>query len=311
MAEEFQNPKEYIAELIGTALLVGFGCFAGAMAGGFIAAIVFALAFIGMVYCAGGLCGCHFNPLISLSMFISGKMNAKDMVFYVLAQIIGGIIGGIFAFYLLTQTMYTSNVAVYPDVFGKDFFMVDWVGCIIAEIVLGIILSFVVMKASESKYIDMKSGAIVAVAIFGLVLIGTYLSDTAVNPAKSIGTAFAMLFSGIEDKYDPLIQLWMFIIFPVIGAVIGTILYLIACNDEFDINAYINDVKEKQAAKKAAKEEAKAAAEAEAAEAAEAEEVSEEEPVADEPAEEEPAEETVETSDDSVPEIESVEEEKE
>ena len=167
MSEQFPNPKEYVAELIGTALLVGFGCFAGSVAGGFVAAIVFALAFIGMVYCVGGLCGCHFNPLISLSMFISGKMDVKDTMFYIIAQIIGGIIGGVFAFYLLTQTVYSSNVFIYADVFGKDFLRIDWVGCIVAEIVLSIILSYVVLKASESRYIDMKGGAVIAVLIFG------------------------------------------------------------------------------------------------------------------------------------------------
>ena len=110
LAIQFKNPKEYIAELIGTALLVGFGCYAGAVANGFVTALIFALAFICMVYCVGGICGCHFNPIISLSMFIGKKMDASDTVFYIIAQFIGGIIGGLFSFYMLTQVTYSSRV---------------------------------------------------------------------------------------------------------------------------------------------------------------------------------------------------------
>ena len=334
MAIQFQNPKEYIGELIGTMLLIGFGCFIGGCTVfnnvrwdvlgnavvspgmSMITAIVFALVFVALVYCIGGICNCHFNPLISLSMMITGKMDAKDTLWYVLAQIIGGILGALFAFYMLTQYMYTDDVLVYPSVFGKSSFdgnleAIDWVGAIVVEFVFAFVLCFVAMKATESKKIDMKAGAIIAVAMFGLIYVGSGLTATAVNPAKSIGAAIAMMFSGIKGSFDPLIQLWMFIIVPLLGAIVGTIIYMITNNDEFDVNEYINKVKEKQAAKKAAKEEAKAAAEAEAAEAAEAEEVSEEEVAADEPAEEEPAEEAEDPSDDSIPEIESIEEEKE
>ena len=95
---EFKNPKEYIGELIGSMLLVGFGCFAGGIGGGALfVAITFSLGFIGLIYCFGGICNCHFNPLISLSMFINGRMDANDTVIHILAQIIGGIIldGGV------------------------------------------------------------------------------------------------------------------------------------------------------------------------------------------------------------------------
>ncbi len=331
---EFKNPKEYIGELIGTLFLVGIGCFVGGctavnmrvdFAGNvvvspsmsLITAIAFALVFVGLVFCIGGICNCHFNPLISLGMFINGRMDANDFAFHIIAQIIGGILGALFSFYMLTQYMYTDDVFVYASVFGKSCFgggleAIDWVGAIVVEFVFALILCYVAMKATESKKIDMKSGAIIAVAMFGLIYIGSGLTCTAVNPAKSIGTAIAMLFSGIKDSYDPAIQIWMFLIVPLLGAVVASFLYMIFDSGTFDVNKFVEDVKAKKEEKAAKK-----AAEAEAgADEPETEEVSEEEVAADEPVveeevvEEAPAEEIVVSSDDSIPEIESVEEEK-
>ena len=338
MAIEFKNPKEYLGELIGTMLLIGFGCFAGGSLGGGVSSLytatAFALGFVCLVYCLGGICNCHFNPLISLSMFVNGKMDASDTLFHVLAQLIGGIIGAIFAFFMLTQELYTDSVLIYPSLFGRNitiaeyvsFDRIDWIGAFIAEFAFALILCFVAMKATESKKIDMKSGAIIAVAMFGLIYFGAGLTNTAVNPAKSIGTAIAMLFSGIKDFYLPIVQIWLFIFAPLLGAAVACFLYMAFESKTFDVNKFVDDMKEKQAeraAQKAAAAEAKAAAEAEAAAAAAetaeesseenltteglAEELAAEEPVAEAPVSEEaPKEEVV---SDPVPEIEPIEEE--
>ena len=95
MALSFENPKEYITELIGTMILVAIGCVFGlyGMFGNSLsAAIGFSLTFLGLIYCIGKYSSCHFNPLISLSMFINGRMDVNDTVIHILAQIIGGIV---------------------------------------------------------------------------------------------------------------------------------------------------------------------------------------------------------------------------
>ena len=219
MAIQFQNPKEYIAELIGTMIFIAIGCTVAAYAwrGGssLMVAFGFAAAFIGLIYCIGKVSDCHFNPLITLSMFINGRMNAADTLFYVLAQIIGGILGAIFSFFLVSQSpalFPNNNVIVYPSVYGGSFpYMVgiEVIGAFLLEMFFAFILCYIVLKATESRKIEMKSGAIIAAAMFALIYFGCMVTYTAVNPAKSIGAAFAMLFSGVQDKSEPLIQLWL------------------------------------------------------------------------------------------------------
>lgn len=296
MALTFENPKEYIAELVGTAILVTIGCMIAA-AGMLPAAIAFTLAYIGLIYCIGKHCDCHFNPVITLSMFVTGKMKANDTLWYVLAQIIGGIIGGLVTLIIAAQVWHTGDVIIYASYFGDAFDNysrnIDTFGAIIVEFMLAFILAYVAMKATNSKKIDMKSGAIVAVALFGVVYIAGAMTDSAANPAKSIGTAFAMMFSGIDGKFDPLIELWVFIIFPALGAIVGSFVYLMMESGEFDLNKYL-------ASKKKDKSEGVETDESEDAEYSE-EEAAAEEPVEEEPIVDEPAEE--------IPEIESVEEE--
>ena len=297
MAISFANPKEYITELIGTAILVFIGCMFGTVIGGGLGvAIGFALTFVGLIYCLGKFSDCHFNPLITLSMFINGKMRADDTLWYVLAQIIGGIVGAVLCFILLAISADSWDLLFYADFYGGYYVMygqggVEVMGAIIIEFLLAFILSYVAMKATESKKIDMRSGAVIAAAIFGLVYIGSWFTNTAVNPAKSIGAAIAMLFSGIKDSAEPFLQLWVFIIFPVLGAIVGTFIYMIMESGEFDLNKYLSAVK-KNKTEDADEEYSEETAEEPSEDVAE-------EPAAEEPVAEAPVEE--------IPEIESVE----
>ena len=296
MALSFNNPKEYIAELFGTVVLIAMGClFATLVGGSFSTAVGVAVAYVGLVYCIGNLCNCHFNPLITLSMLVNKKMDASDSLWYILAQIIGGILGAIFAFYMVTQRAYTDMFRLFPSLFGVDY-GIDWVGAIIAEFFFAFVLSYVALKASETKKIDVRSGAIIAVAMFGLIYVGYNMTATMVNPAKSIGTAIAMLFSGVDKNTDALIQLWLFVIVPVLGALFASLLFLIVNGGDFDVKKFVESVK-KTKKKEAAEDE-------EVAEEDVPEEETSEETVPEEQEEAEPAEEA---PADDIPEIESIE----
>ena len=310
MAISFENPKEYITELIGTMILVAIGCLFAYrfISYSMMAAAGFALTFIGLIYCIGKYSNCHFNPLISLSMFINGKMNASDTLFYVLAQIIGGIVGAMVSFFTLAIAYDSWDILFYADYYGGYFYNIEGhvevVAAIILEFFSAFILSYIAMKATESKKIDMKSGAVIAAAMFALIWLGYGLVGTAVNPAKSIGAAFAMLFSNLEGHTEPLIQLWLFIIFPALGAIVGTFIYMITESGEFDLNKYLSAAKKKKAedADEEYVEESEEISEETAEESEEqvAEEPAAEEAVAEAPVAEVPA--------DEIPEIESVEE---
>lgn len=314
MALSFENPKEYIAELIGTMILVAVGCFAGAMVytnymivgyGGEMTAITFALTYIGLIFCIGKFSNCHFNPLISLSMFISGKMRAVDTLWYVLAQLIGGIIGAIVAFLTLAMAYDTWDIVIFPSTYGGYFGRAELLGAIIVEFFLAFALSYIAMKATDSKKIDIKSGAIISVATFVLIWVFGFVTYSAINPAKSLGAAIAMMFSGVDNHFEPLIQIWLFIIIPALGALVGTFLYMMLESGEFDLNKYLSAVKKK----KSEGDEVDYTEEAEYSEEA-VEETAEEpaaEEIVDEPVEEIPEIESVE--EDVLPEVESVDEE--
>ena len=273
MAIEFKNPKEYLAELIGTAILISIGCTVAttAMGGSLMTACGFALTFVGLIYCIGEVCDCHFNPLITLGMFINGKIDVSDTLWYILAQILGGILGSIFSFVILTQVFYSGDVVMYASTFGDGYIYgflngIDTFGAIIVEFLFAFTLVFITMKATESKKIDMKAGIVIAVAMFALIYFGCAMTNTAVNPAKSIGAAFAMMFSSIEDKWDPLIQLWLFIIFPILGAVAAGFLYMFIDSGDLEFDKIIEKAKANSAARaerKAAEAERKAAEEEE------------------------------------------------
>src|SRR5665647_3421033 len=89
--------KKYVAELIGTMVLVLMGCGSAVIAGFYIGnvgiAFAFGLAVLAMVYAIGSISGCHINPAISISMFVAGKLSGKDTAFYVVFQCVGAIIG--------------------------------------------------------------------------------------------------------------------------------------------------------------------------------------------------------------------------
>ena len=171
----------------------------------------------------------------------------------------------------------------------------------ILEFFLAFFLSYIAMKATDSKKIDIKSGAIIATAMFALIWIFGTITFTAINPAKSIGAAIAMLFSDLDNHTEPLIQLWLFIIIPALGAVVGTFVYMVTQSDEFDLNKYLSAVKKKKEEKtdEEYEEESEEVSEENAEEPAAEEEVVED-------AEEIPEIESVE--DDALPEVESEEE---
>lgn len=256
MALEFKNPKEYIAEMIGTAILISIGCTAGGVAmihggGPMMIAAAFSLTFIGLVFCVGKVCDCHFNPIITLGMYINGRINTEDTIWYVLAQIVGGIIGGVFSLILVANVFYNSKVILYVSMSGRNglleplygVIVMDSIGAFIVEFLFALALCYITLKATETKKIDIKSGAIIGIALFGLIYIGSMMTLTAVNPAKSIGTAIAMIFSDVNGRFDPFVQLWLFILAPCLGAIAAGFAFLAIDSGELDFDKIIASLK--------------------------------------------------------------------
>ncbi len=211
--------KKYLAEMIGTMVLVLMGCGSAIFNGGcgtpaqvLMVAMAFGLSVVAMAYTIGGTSGCHINPAITLGCMLSGRMKSKEGLMYMLFQVIGALIGSTILWIL------TSNIDMeYATTTGANSCAsgVGIAGGLIAEIVFTFVFVLVVLGTTDAK----KGAGNFAGLAIGLSLVLVHivcipLTGTSVNPARSIGPA---LFAGGEA----LSQLWLFIVAPLIGAALS------------------------------------------------------------------------------------------
>lgn len=216
--------KKYIAEFIGTFVLVLFacgtavavGCSSEAGSGYLLTALAFGLVIVAMAYSIGNISGCHINPAVSIAMLVSGKLSLKDFMGYVIAQVAGAIAGA----------------AMLLPIFGADCgFGANGLfnGDVGLSIVIEIILTFVFVIAILGVTSKTENGAVAGLVI-GLTLtlvhiLGIALTGTSVNPARSIGSA---VFAGGEA----LKNVWVFIAAPLVGGVLAAVVYKFLSKEE-------------------------------------------------------------------------------
>ena len=212
--------KKYLAEMIGTMVLVLMGCgsavFAGtnqpfAAVGTLGVAFAFGLSVLTMVYPIGKISGCHINPAITLGMLLSKKISGKDAGMYMIFQVIGAIIGSSILYILAKDSGSTTTLT------GANGYH-DLVPAFVAETVFTFIFLLVVL-GSTSKGANTKfAGIAIGLALVLIHIVCIPVTGTSVNPARSIGPA---LFQGGEA----LSQLWLFIVAPFLGAAIAALVW--------------------------------------------------------------------------------------
>ena len=226
--------KKYIAEFIGTMVLVLFGCGVAVATScygndGIIAtSLAFGFAFISMAYVIGEISGCHINPAVSFAMFIMKKLSKTDLIYYVISQLLGAVAGSaLIAVFFGGFEFLGSNQAQYilEYSYGSVGSLFVALAC---EVVLSFIFVFVVIGVSE-KFENKKIVGIAIGLTLALVhLLGIRLTGTSVNPARSLAPALLEMIGG---SYDPIMQIWIFIVGPVIGAVIAAYVYKMMTSD--------------------------------------------------------------------------------
>ena len=213
--------KKYILECIGTIVLVLFGCGTAVITGDVVAtSLAFGLAIVAMAHAIGPVSGCHINPAVSLAMLITGKLSKKDFVCYVLSQIIGGIIGaGILYAILKSSNLGVANLGTngYAANSGVGLTLLS---AILVEVILTFVFIYTILGVTNDKSKGNVAGLVIGLTLAFVHLIGIKLTGTSVNPARSLGPA---LFAGGEA----LKQVWVFIVAPLVGAVIAT--YIFKC----------------------------------------------------------------------------------
>jgi aquaporin Z len=213
--------KKYVAELIGTMVLVLMGCGSAVIAGAYLGgttgiAFAFGLAVVAMVYTIGSISGCHINPAISISMLVAGKLSAKDTAFYIVFQCIGGIIGAGILYAILSGN---ASYSLAANGLGQNQYSSFSVWSVmLAEIVLTFIFVLVVHGSTSESAPKGFAGLAIGLTLVLIHLVAIPIDGTSVNPARSLGPA---VFVG----GTALSQLWVFIVAPIIGGILAAVVW--------------------------------------------------------------------------------------
>jgi aquaporin Z len=218
--------KKYIAELIGTFVLVFGGCGTAVLAGDHVGylgvALAFGLTLLTMAYAIGPISGCHINPAVTIGLFVSKKIAGKDVPGYIIAQILGGILAATVLLIILKGMPggYDPSVAGFaangygdhsPGKFSAG-------SAFVVEVVLTFFLVFTVLGATDVKSPVGFAGLPIGFVLVLIHLVGIPVTNTSVNPARSISQAVFVGGWALD-------QLWLFIVAPIIGAVIASLVF--------------------------------------------------------------------------------------
>ena len=214
--------KRYISELIGTMILVLFGCGSAAIAGTVLGnlgiAMAFGLSIVAMAYVIGDISGCHINPAVSIGMWIDGRMELKDLVMYIIFQCIGAIIGTAILAVLINSAPSLGGymaTGLGQNGFGAASSVgINLYGALITEIILTFVFVFTVLGVTRSEKTSVVAGIVIGLTLAFVHIMGIPLTGTSVNPARSLAPALFM--GGVALQ-----QVWVFIVAPIIGAVIA------------------------------------------------------------------------------------------
>lgn len=213
--------RKYVAEMIGTMVLVLMGCGAAVFAGneaGIVSegvgtlgvALAFGLAVIAMAYTIGGISGCHINPAITLGAFLSNRIGGKDATLYIVFQVIGAIIGSAIIWILVSSGSYAGITTTGANGFAEGLM---W-QALIAETVFTFVFVFVVLGATSKLGFEQFAGLAIGLTLVLVHIVLIPITGTSVNPARSIGPA--LFEGGMAAK-----QLWVFIVGPLAGGALA------------------------------------------------------------------------------------------
>ena len=221
--------NKYLAEMFGTFWLVLGGCGSAVLAAAFPnvgigllgVSLAFGLTVLTMAFAIGHISGCHLNPAVTIGLWSGGRFDTKDVLPYIIAQVIGGIIaGGV----LLVIASGQAGFDVVASGFASNGYGEHSPGgysltaALVCEIIMTMVFLFVIMGATDSKAPAGFAPIAIGLCLTLIHLISIPVTNTSVNPARSTGVAVFVGDWAVS-------QLWLFWIAPIIGAVIGSVIY--------------------------------------------------------------------------------------
>ncbi|MDQ6477048.1 aquaporin Z [Dyadobacter sp. LHD-138] len=225
--------KKYTAEFIGTFWLVLGGCGSATLSAAFPqvgigllgVSLAFGLTVLTIAYALGHISGAHLNPAVSVGLWIGGRFPSKDLLPYIVAQILGGLAAAcVLSFIVAGNGSPIGDFAAngYGDHSPGKYSME---AALITEIVMTFMFLIVILGATDKKAANGFAGLAIGLALTLIHLISIPVTNTSVNPARSISQAIFVGGWAIE-------QLWLFIVAPVVGAILAGIVYnFLSSND--------------------------------------------------------------------------------
>lgn len=222
--------RKYFAEGICTALLIFFGCLAASLLfsgiGVLGVALSFGLVYLFCYYTLGKLSGCHLNPAVSLAAFLTKKIEIKQFCFYILAQFLGAIVGAFFCFALITMSPDGASVLFsthWLNSFGAESLSgTNAFGAILLEIILTFIFVLAYLKNHFDPDKKAYCGVVISLAYVLVVLLGFNLTGACVNPARCLGPAFIVMFTG---SFGYILQFFVFLFATSLGSFLAVLVY--------------------------------------------------------------------------------------
>lgn len=219
--------KKYTAEFIGTFWLVLGGCGSAVLAAGFPevgiglagVALAFGLTVLTIAYSLGHISGAHLNPAVSVGLWMGGRFSAKELLPYIIAQILGGIAAALVLYIIVTgkagQEIGNFAANGYGEHSPGGYGLV---AALVTEIVMTFMFLIIILGATDERAPKGFAGIAIGLALTLIHLISIPVTNTSVNPARSISQAIFVGGWALE-------QLWLFIVAPVIGAILAGLVY--------------------------------------------------------------------------------------
>ncbi|WP_269931445.1 aquaporin Z [Aminobacter sp. HY435] len=218
--------KRLFAEFFGTFWLVFGGCGSAVLAAGFPelgigflgVAFAFGLTVLTMAYAVGGISGGHFNPAVSVGLMVAGRFEAKELIPYIVVQVVGAIVASTVLYVIVTGKADFAGIGGFatngygdasPGKYGLS-------SALIIEVVLTFMFLMIILGSTHGRVPKGFAPIAIGLALTLIHLISIPVTNTSVNPARSTGPA--LFVGGIALQ-----QLWLFWVAPIVGAVLAGI----------------------------------------------------------------------------------------
>jgi aquaporin Z len=226
--------KKYIAELIGTFWLVLGGCGSAVLAAAFPdvgigllgVSLAFGLTVMTMAFTIGHISGCHLNPAVSVGLCIGGRFSSKELLPYIISQVIGAIAaGGVLYLIASGQEGFKLSAGFASNGFAEHSpGKYTMVAALVTEVVMTMMFLFIILGSTSKRAPQGFAPIAIGLGLTLIHLISIPVTNTSVNPARSTGVAVFVGDWAVS-------QLWLFWVAPIVGAVIGAVIWRVVDTD--------------------------------------------------------------------------------